>query len=250
MTTALGIDIGGTGIKGGRVDLLTGMLVSERIKYPTPEGGSPDDTLEIVQRIVRELDPAPEEPLGICFPGVVTHGVTRSAANVSSLWVDLPATDMFSKALGRDVHFVNDADGAGVAEARFGAAAGIPGLVIVLTLGTGIGSAFLLDGVLVPNTELGHLEIDGEDAEARASNAARKREELDFPTWAARLTRMLTHLEKVFTPDLFLIGGGVSQDAESFLPLITIKTPLRAAGLRNNAGIIGAAYLAGQSLLD
>ena len=250
MTTAIGIDIGGTGIKGGRVDLATGELVSERIKYATPEGGHPGDVLDVVEQILGDLDSGPDDHTGVCFPAVVTHGVTRSAANVSADWIGFPATSTFGESLGRDVHFVNDADAAGVAEAQYGAAAGVPGLVIVLTLGTGIGSAFLMNGQLVPNTELGHMELGGVDAEKRASNAAREREGLDFETWGRRVNRFLHHVEKLFSPDLFLIGGGVSKEHEEFFPFFDVSTEVKPAALLNNAGIVGAAYLAGNSLLD
>ena len=250
MSTAIGIDIGGTGIKGARVDLRTGDLVSERVKYPTPEGGHPGDVLDVVAQILSDLDGRVDDHTGVCFPAVVTHGVTRSAANVSSDWIDFPAATTFAQTLARDIHFVNDADAAGVAEAHFGAARNVPGLVIMLTLGTGIGSAFLINGVLVPNTEIGHLELDGFDAEQRASNAAREREGLDFETWSGRLSRYLQHLEKIFSPDLFILGGGISKQHEEFFPLIDINTPLTPAALLNNAGIVGAAYLAGNSLLD
>ncbi|MCF8549214.1 MAG: ROK family protein [Pontimonas sp.] len=250
MTTAIGIDIGGTGIKGARVDLTSGELISERVKYPTPEGGHPGDVLDVVEHILSDLGGSPEDHTGVCFPAVVTHGVTRSAANVSADWIDFPAAETFAHTLNRDIHFVNDADAAGVAEAQFGAAVGAPGLTIMLTLGTGIGSAFLLDGTLVPNTELGHLELDGFDSEQRASNAAREREGLDFAAWSLRLTRYLRHVERIFSPDLFIIGGGISTQHEEFFPLIDISTPLKPAALFNNAGIVGAAYLAGNSLLD
>jgi polyphosphate glucokinase len=250
VTTAIGIDIGGTGIKGARVDISSGELVSERVKYETPEHGHPGDVLDVVEQILSDLEGTPDDHTGICFPAIVTHGITRSAANVSADWIDLPAAAMFADSLQRDIHFVNDADAAGVAEAQFGAANGVSGLVIVITLGTGIGSAFLMDGTLVPNTELGHLELDGTDAERRASNAAREREGIDFDAWAIRLTRFLGHVEKIFSPDLFLIGGGVSKQHEEFFPLINIQTPLKPAALLNNAGIAGAAYLAGNSLLD
>ena len=250
MTTAIGIDIGGTGIKGARVDISSGELVSERVKYETPEHGHPGDVLDVVEQILSDLEGTPDDHTGICFPAIVTHGITRSAANVSADWIDLPAAAMFADSLQRPINFVNDADAAGVAEAQFGAANGVSGLVIVITLGTGIGSAFLMGGTLVPNTELGHLELDGTDAERRASNAAREREGLDFDAWAIRLTRFLGHVEKIFSPDLFLIGGGVSKQHEEFFPLINIQTPLKPAALLNNAGIVGAAYLAGNSLLD
>lgn len=250
MTTAIGIDIGGSGIKGARVDVASGEFVSERVKYETPEYGHPGDVLDVVEQILSDLDGTPQDHTGICFPAVVTHGITRSAANVSADWIDLPAAALFGRSLARDIHFVNDADAAGVAEAQFGAAKGVSGLVIMVTLGTGIGSAFLMDGTLVPNTELGHLELDGGDAERRASNAAREREGLDFEAWAGRLTRFFGHVERIFSPELFLIGGGVSTQHEDFFPLIDITTPLKPAALFNNAGIVGAAFLAGNSLLD
>jgi polyphosphate glucokinase len=238
----MGIDIGGSGIKGARVDLTRGELISDRIKYPTPDGGHPGDVLDVVKQILADLSVVTNDPIGVCFPAVVTNGVTRSAANVSADWIDLPAAAMFAESLGREVQFVNDADAAGMAEATFGAAKDVPGLVIMLTLGTGIGSAFLMDGVLIPNTELGHLEWEGTDAEKRTSNAAREREGLDFPTWAGRLTRYLKHLERIFSPNLFILGGGISAQAEEFFPLLEITTDLAPARLLNNAGIVGAAY--------
>lgn len=250
MTTALGIDIGGTGIKGARVDLTSGELVSERIKYPTPEGGHPGDVLDAVEALLSDLGGKPADHTGICFPAIVTHGITRSAANVSADWIDFPAAATFAQSLERDIHFVNDADAAGVAEAQFGAAQGVSGLVIMLTLGTGIGSAFLIDGTLVPNTEIGHLEIDGSSAERRSSNAAREREGLDFEAWGLRLTRYLSHVERIFSPDLFILGGGVSKQHDEFFPFLEIATPVKPAALLNNAGIVGAAYLAGNALLD
>lgn len=244
MTLALGIDIGGSGIKGARVDSTTGELVSERVKYPTPEGGHPGDVLDVVERIMAEVGATDRDPVGVCFPAVVRHGVTMSAANVSADWIGLPAERLFADSLDKEVHFVNDADAAGYAEAKLGAARNIAGLVIVITLGTGIGSALISDGVLVPNAELGHLELDGTDAELRASNAAREREGLDFEAWGARLTRYFSHLEMLFSPELFVIGGGVSRQHEEFFPFIDIATPLRPAELFNNAGIVGSALLA------
>jgi polyphosphate glucokinase len=244
MTHALGIDIGGTGIKGARVDLDTGELTTTRIKYPTPEGGHPGDVLDVVEQILRDLDASPQETLGVTFPAVITHGHTHSAANVSADWIGLPAEQLFRDSLGRDVHFVNDADAAGLAEVSFGAARGTSGLVMVVTLGTGIGSALIYDQMLLPNSELGHLELDGDDAEHRASNAAREREGLSFEQWGVRLTRYFSHLEKIFSPDLFVIGGGVSKQSDEFFPFITISTPLVPAGLLNNAGIVGAALFA------
>lgn len=244
MSDAIGIDIGGTGIKGARVDVTTGTLLSERIKYPTPEGGHPGDILDVVELILGDLGATKNETLGVTFPAVISHGHTMSAANVSADWIGLPAQQLFTDSLGRAAHFVNDADAAGLAEVTFGAARGISGLVIVLTLGTGIGSAFIFDGQLIPNAELGHLEIDGTDAEHRASNAAREREGLSFEQWAVRLTRYFSHLEKLFSPELFVVGGGVSKQHSEFFPLITIDTPLQPATLLNNAGIVGGALFA------
>jgi len=244
MTHAIGIDIGGTGIKGARVDLDTGELESERIKRATPEGGEPADIIETVREIVDELDAASVDHLGVCFPAIVLEGRTMSAANVSDAWIGLDADAAFGEALGRDIHFVNDADAAGFAEARFGAARDVRGLTIMTTLGTGIGSAFVFRGVLIPNTELGHLEIDGHDAEERAANSAREREDLSFTEWAERLQRFYSHVEFLFSPSLFVVGGGISKHHEDFLPLLELRTPIVPATLRNNAGIIGAAALA------
>jgi polyphosphate glucokinase len=244
MTTALGVDIGGSGIKGALVDTSSGALLGPRIKYPTPEGGHPDDVLATVERIMQEAGATPADPVGICFPAVVRHGVTMSAANVSPDWIGLPAERLFADSLDRDIHFVNDADAAGYAEARIGAARNIAGLVIVVTLGTGVGTALISDGVLVPNAELGHVELGGTDAEKRTSNAAREREGLDFEAWGLRLTHYFSHLEMLFSPELFVIGGGVSTQHAEFFPFITVSTPLKPAELFNNAGIVGSALLA------
>jgi polyphosphate glucokinase len=245
MTHALGIDIGGTGIKGAIVDITTGELVSERKKLPTPKSGKPDAIVEVVVKLVAELGGiAPDMPVGVCFPAIIRDGKTMSAANISDEWIGLEAEKLFEKALGRDIHFVNDADAAGVAEVRYGAAKGVPGLVLLTTLGTGIGSALIFNGTLVPNSELGHLQIDGRDAEKGASSVARERDELSWSVWATRLQRYYSHLELLFSPDLFLVGGGVSKSHEKFLPLLTLNTPIIPAELRNDAGILGAAALA------
>jgi polyphosphate glucokinase len=242
---AIGIDIGGTGIKGGLVDLTTGELLSDRVKLPTPAGGRPDDIVETTKQIVDQLaKEEPDAPVGICFPAIVSHGVTLSAANVSKDWIGLHAEDLFEKSLGRDIHFVNDADAAGYAETRFGAAKGKDGLVIMTTLGTGIGSALIYDGILIPNAELGHLEVDGHDAESRAAYSAKERDDLSWEKWAKRLQKYYTTVEFLFTPDLFIVGGGVSKHYEDFLPLLDLKTPIVPAVHRNNAGILGAAALA------
>ncbi|WP_395243215.1 polyphosphate--glucose phosphotransferase [Agromyces sp. MMS24-K17] len=248
MTTghAIGIDIGGTGIKGAVVDLEAGTLVSDRIKIATPDGGKPDDILETTRELLDRIDGVAEGklPVGVCFPAIVKQGRTLSAANVSKKWIGLPAEELFEEALERDIHFVNDADAAGYAEIRFGAAAGQDGLVILTTLGTGIGSALIHDGVLIPNSELGHLEIDGFDAESRAAYSAMEREDLSWKEWAERLQRYYSHVEFLFSPDLFVVGGGVSKHWDQFAPMLDLRTPIVPAQHRNNAGILGAAALA------
>jgi polyphosphate glucokinase len=245
MATSLGIDIGGTGIKGAIVDTESGELLSERVKLPTPEGGRPDDIVGTVMQIIEDLGGLDAGvPVGVCFPAVVKGGRTLSAANVSKAWIGLEAEKLFEGALGRDIHFVNDADAAGVAELRFGAAKGVQGLVLLTTLGTGIGSALIYNDVLVPNAELGHLVIDGKDAEKRAAYSAKERDDLSWEEWAKRLQKYYDHLEFLFHPDLFIVGGGVSKSHEHFLPLLTLETPIVPAVHRNNAGILGAAALA------
>jgi polyphosphate glucokinase len=246
---AIGIDIGGTGIKGALVDVTTGELVSERLKVATPAGGEPADIVAEVATMVEQFgDSTGKVPVGVCFPAVVLGGRTMSAANVSKRWIGLPAEPLFEQTLGRDIVFVNDADAAGVAELHFGAARDRRGLVIMTTLGTGIGSAFLYDGVLIPNTELGHLEIDGRDAERRASFAAKERGRMSWARWAKYLQRYYETVEMLFSPTLFVVGGGVSKEADQFLPLLKLRTPIVPAELRNNAGILGAAWLAARLL--
>ena len=241
---AVGIDIGGTCIKGALVSTKTGELRSERIKLGTPEGGEPEAIAEVVRDIAAAVDDKPERALGICFPAVVKHGITQSAANVSDRWIGLDADELFSNTLNRHVHVINDADAAGVAEVKFGAGRKRSGLTVMTTLGTGIGSALFYNGVLIPNAELGHLEIDGVDYETRASFAAMERDSLSFEEWAERLQIYYSTLEKLFTPDLFIVGGGVSKSHEQFLPLLKLKTEIVPAALQNSAGIIGAAALA------
>lgn len=246
-TTAVGIDIGGTGIKGAIVDVSTGELLTDRMKLATPKGGEPEAVLDTVHALFAELgDIEPHTPVGVCFPAIVIRGVTMSAANVSKKWIGLAAEKMFEEKLARSIHFVNDADAAGVAEAHYGAAIGVKGLTILTTLGTGIGSAMLFNGELIPNSELGHLQLDGQDAEKRASTSAKENEDLSWKQWAKRLQRYYEHLEFVFSPDLILVGGGVSKSSQEFLPLLKLRTPIKPAALRNNAGIVGAAFLAAQ----
>ena len=241
---AVGIDIGGTGIKGALVSTKSGELRSERIKLGTPEGGEPEAIAEVVREIAAAVDDKPERSLGICFPAVVKHGITQSAANVSDRWIGLDADELFSSTLNRHVHVINDADAAGVAEVKFGAGRKRSGLTVMTTLGTGIGSALFYNGVLIPNAELGHLEIEGVDYETRASFAAMERDQLGFEEWAERLQLYYSTLEKLLTPDLFIVGGGVSKSHEQFLPLLKLKTEIVPAALQNSAGIIGAAALA------
>jgi polyphosphate glucokinase len=244
-TTAVGIDIGGTGIKGAIVDVASGELVSDRVKLATPEGGEPEAIVDTVLELFAELGTIePDAPVGVCFPAIVLKGKTMSAANVSKRWVGLEAEKLFERGLSRDIHFVNDADAAGIAEHRYGAAKGVSGLVLLTTLGTGIGSALIYDGVLIPNSELGHLEIDGKDAERTASVTAKERHDMSWEKWAGHQQRYYSHLEFIFSPELFIVGGGVSKNAEEFLPLLDLRTPIVPAVLRNNAGILGAAALA------
>ena len=243
---AIGIDIGGTGIKGGVVDLDTGELISERVKRPTPEGGEPDDVVKVVTSILAELEATDDAaPIGVCFPAVVRNGRTMSAANVSQKWIGLQAEQLFERALAHDITFVNDADAAGYAESEYGAAKGKDGLILMTTLGTGIGSAIIYRNQLVPNAELGHLDIGPHrDYEKYASNLVREKRELSWKRWAGRLQTYYATLERLFSPDLFIVGGGVSKHADEFLPFIELDTPIVAAALRNNAGILGAAALA------
>jgi len=241
---AVGIDIGGTGIKGALVSTKSGELRSERIKLGTPEGGEPEAIAEVVREIAQSVDDKPDRALGICFPAVVRHGITQSAANVSERWIGLDADELFSTTLKRHVHVINDADAAGIAEVKYGAGRKRSGLTIMTTLGTGIGSALFYNGVLIPNAELGHLEIDGVDYETKASFAAMERGSLSFAEWAERLQVYYSTLEKLFSPDLFIVGGGVSKSHEQFLPLLKLSTEIVPAALQNSAGIIGAAALA------
>ncbi len=243
-TVAVGIDIGGTGIKGAIVDVTTGELLTDRKKFPTPEGGKPDDIAKTVSDLLESLGDIPASAtVGVCFPAVVRHGVTMSAANVSKKWIGFEAEKLFEKTLNRDITFVNDADAAGFAEVQYGAAKGKGGLIIMTTLGTGIGSALIYNGVLIPNAELGHLEIDGVDYETKAAYSAKEREDLSWKKWAERLQKYYSTLERLFSPDQFLVGGGVSKSYEEFLPLLKLNTPIAPAALRNNAGILGAAKL-------
>src|ERR687893_556106 len=229
---AFGIDIGGSGIKGAAAD---------RKRIPTPSKSTPKAVAEVLAQLVDEFELPPEVPVGVAFPAPIDHGVVRFIANLDKSWkgVDLPA--LLHDATGRDCTAVNDADAAGVGEQRYGAAKDHDGVVLVATLGTGIGSALIVDGVLVPNTELGHLEIDGHDAESKAADSAREREDLSWEKWAERLQRYFETVEMLLSPDLIVIGGGVSKHHEKYLPLPDLRAPLIPATLRNRAGIVGAA---------
>ena len=242
--TAFGIDIGGSGIKGAPVDLATGEFAGERVRIPTPQPATPDAVARTVAEVVDSFDLDKALPIGVTFPAVIRHGVAQSAANVDDSWIGTDVEATIGAATGRRVLAVNDADAAGYAEVAYGAAKDVPGVVLVVTLGTGIGSALVVDGTLVPNTELGHLEIDGHDAESRASDAARDREDLSFEKWAKRLQRYFTVVEDLFWPDLIVVGGGVSKKHDQFLPQLDLRTPIVPAALRNAAGIVGAARLA------
>lgn len=247
--TVIGIDIGGTGIKGGIVDLVAGEIVGDRYRVPTPKPSTPEAVAEVVSHIVAELStrpsaPAADVPIGVTFPAIIQHGIARSAANVDQSWVNTDVDGLFSKVLGRDVHVINDADAAGLAEVRYGAGKGVDGTVLVITLGTGIGSAFIFDGKLVPNAELGHLEIDGYDAETRASAVARERDGIDWDEYAVRLQRYFSHVEFLFSPELFIVGGGISKRSQEYLPGLNLRTRIIPAQLKNQAGIVGAALQA------
>ncbi|GAA5230354.1 polyphosphate--glucose phosphotransferase [Arthrobacter cryoconiti] len=247
--TVIGIDIGGTGIKGGIVNLATGEIEGERYRISTPQPSTPQAVAKVVKEIVAELmtrdhAPAKDAPVGITFPAIISHGIARSAANVDQSWIDADVDKIFSKELGRDVQVMNDADAAGLAEARYGAGQGVKGTVLVITLGTGIGSAFIHDGKLIPNVELGHLEIDGVDAESKASATARERDGLDWDQYAVRLQRYFSHVEFLFSPELFIVGGGISKRSEDYLPQLKLRTKIIPAELANNAGIVGGALQA------
>jgi polyphosphate glucokinase len=238
----LGIDVGGSGIKGAPVDLSTGTLTEERHRLETPQPSNVEQVAAAVADVAKRFTAA--DRVGITFPGVVLNGVTKTAANVDKSWIDAPATEVLGAAVGLPVTVLNDADAAGIAEMRFGAGRGQRGVAIMLTFGTGIGSAVFVDGRLVPNTELGHLELHGHDAEERASERAREVHDLTWQDWAHRVQKYLAHVEKLFWPDLLIIGGGVSKRSDKFLPLIDIRTRLVPAELQNNAGIVGAALAA------
>jgi polyphosphate glucokinase len=248
MKNAIGIDIGGTGIKGALVNLKKGELATERLRFDTPDGGKPESVVELVVKLVEKIGAPKDTPIGICFPAPVKNGVTLSAANVSDEWIGLRAAKLFSKALATEVVLLNDADAAGVAEIKFGAGKDRKGLVLMCTLGTGIGTALFMNGKLIPNTELGHIEIDGVDYETKAAYSAKERDNLSFEKWSQALSKYFDRLNRLLYPDLIIVGGGVSKEHENFLHLIESDVELVAARSKNNAGIIGAAYFAAKQL--
>lgn len=238
----LGIDIGGSGIKGAPVDIDTGTLVLERHRIPTPDPSTPDAVADVVAQIAKHFEW--DGPIGCTFPAIIKHGVAYSAANVDKGWIGTDGEALFRERTKLPCALVNDADAAGMAEMQFGAGRGENGVVMMLTLGTGIGSALFMDGVLVPNTELGHLEIRGKDAEHRASAKVKEDKDLSWKEWAERLQEVIAKIEFLFSPDLFIIGGGVSKKHDKFLPLLKTRARIVPAQLFNDAGIVGAALAA------
>ena len=242
----LGIDVGGTGVKAALVDLATGTLASNRVREKTPQPATPEAVTATVASVVAQVldgETVPDDlPVGCGLPGVVTEGILRTAANIDKSWEGVSVEGIVGEALGRRVLAINDADAAGLAELAYGAAEGVSGTVLLLTIGTGIGSALFIDGRLVPNTEFGHLEFLGKDAELRVSGAARSRRGLGWKRWAREFDEYLDRLELYFWPDLIILGGGVSKDMAKYEHLLTTRAPVKAAELLNVAGIVGAAY--------
>ncbi len=238
----LGIDIGGSGIKGAPVDLERGELIAKRHRIPTPSSGDPEAVADVLRKIAEHF--SWKGAIGCTFPGIIKRGVIHTAVNLDKSWVGTDARHLFSEATDCPVHVLNDADAAGIAEVTYGAGRGTLGVVIMLTFGTGIGSAMFASGHLVPNTEFGHLELWGGDAEKRASDRARTKEKLGWKQWSKRVNVYLNHLELLFSPNLFIIGGGVSNKADKFFKHLSTAAPLVAAELRNDAGIVGAALRA------
>jgi polyphosphate glucokinase len=239
-----GVDIGGSGIKGCLVELEKGQLIGERVRIETPQPALPDPVYDVVAQIVKQFDWTGR--IGVTFPGVMKQGVAYTAANVDKSWIGTDVDAGLSRLVPGTVATLNDGDAAGIAEMRYGAGRDRGGVVLMLTFGTGIGSALFVDGHLVPNTEFGHIQVDGEDAERRASAAAREREELSYPEWARRVDRYLDVLEAGLWPDLIIVGGGVSKKAHKWVPLLSTRTPVVPAQLQNDAGIVGAALAASE----
>lgn len=243
----MGIDVGGSGIKGVPVDVQTGKLIGERYRLPTPEKARPEEVAETVNKVVQHFQWS--GPIGVGFPAAIHGGVALTAANIHKSWIGVNANDLFMKVTGCPVYVLNDADAAGVAEMHFGVGedpARRKGVVMMITIGTGLGTALFVDGHLVPNTELGHIEIRGKDAEQRASDAARQKKAMSWEVWASKFNEYLNWLERLFWPDLFVLGGGISKESHLFLPYLKLKTEVVPAQLLNQAGIIGAALFASE----
>lgn len=235
----LGIDIGGSGIKGAPVDMKKGEMLTERYRIETPQPASPQPVAEIVAEIARHF--SWQGPIGCGFPAAIQHGIVRTASNIDAAWMGVNAVQLFSQVTDSPVKVINDADAAGLAEMSFGAGRDRKGVVLLITLGTGLGTTIFTDGILLPNTELGHIEIRGKAAEKRASDAVRQEKRLSWEKWANRLDEYLIAMEKLLWPDLIILGGGISKYHAKFLPYITVQTEIVPAQLRNEAGIIGAA---------
>jgi polyphosphate glucokinase len=235
-----GIDVGGSGIKGGIVDLDTGLLIGDRVKLLTPQPATPSAVAKSIAKVVQEFGWT--GPLGVTYPGVVTHGIVQTAANVDRAWIGTNAREVISGELdGQQVTVLNDADAAGLAEERYGAGKDNSGLVVLLTFGTGIGSAVIHNGKLIPNTEFGHLEVGGKEAEKRAASSIKEKKNWSYEKWTKEVTRVLVAIENALWPDLFIAGGGISRKADKWVPLLKNRTPVVPAALLNTAGIVGAA---------
>jgi polyphosphate glucokinase len=238
----LGIDIGGTGIKGAPVEIDTGILLAERYRLPTPDGAKPTPVADVVKNVAEQFDWHTQ--VGCGFPAVIRDGVAETAANISQKWIGTNVAQLFSEATHCPVYVVNDADAAGLAEVTFGVGKGVHGVVLMITIGTGLGSALFIDGKLVPNTELGHLEVECEEAESIASDVVRKEQDLSWKQWARNLDKYLNTLESLFSPNLIILGGGAVKKQDQFMPLLTVHTKVVPAELGNDAGIVGAALAA------
>ena len=241
---ACGIDIGGSGVKGALVDLETGEYIGDQVRIPTPNPATPDAVAAVCREVIDQLGVKIGVPIGVTFPAPVFNGVIPYMANLDQSWVNVNVDELMERYLGRAVVALNDADAAGLAEVAYGAAKGRDGVIVFTTQGTGIGSAIIVNGTLLTNTELGHLEIDGHDAETRASSGQRTLHDMSWKKWAKRLQRYYSHVEMLFSPDLFVVGGGVSKKHEKFLPLLELRAPIVPAALFNTAGIVGAAWQA------
>ena len=238
----LGIDIGGSGVKGAPVEVETGNLLAPRLRIPTPEGAKPQPTAEVVAQIARQFNW--QGAIGVGFPAAVRAGIVRTAANIHPKWIGTPVEELLSQVTGCPTYVVNDADAAGLAEMSFGAGRGRQGVVLIVTIGTGLGTALFVDGYLLPNMEFGHIEIRGQDAERRASDQARKLKKLSWKKWAKNLDEYLRTLERLLFPDLIILGGGVSKKSEKFIPYLHLEAEVCPAALLNEAGIVGAALAA------